>query len=128
MHCKFLYVNFYMYYVLYYTIFVMGWRPRSEIKSYHITSSFTLILTPKPDPRADPHPRFFFEFSKLLNCFVHIHPDQPNRTPRPDPPPPRFSLNFLKNFNSLFRSTLTPPPTRPPPPPFFSSPEPKANR
>ena len=27
----------YMYYVLYHTIFVMGWRPRSEIKSYHIT-------------------------------------------------------------------------------------------
>ena len=80
---------------------------------------FTSTLTPPPH-----QPEIFFcEFFQKLQFFIHIHPDPPNPTPPPlthppspspdptppPPPPPNFFfLNFHKNFNSLFTSTLTP--------------------
>ena len=95
----------------------------------HLTPSTTDPPPPPPPPphRTPPPNFFFFEFSQKLQFFVHIHPDPPpNPTPPTDPPPPPrpppqkiFFLNFYKNFNSSFKSTLTPPPTPPPnrPPP-----------
>ena len=97
-------------------------------------SLFTSTLTPPPTrplqltPPPYSPPNFFFEFSQKLQFFVHIHPDPPPPHRPPPPPPPKkkifFFLNFHKNFNSSFTSTLTPqpdPPDPPPPPPpnFF---------
>ena len=59
---------------------------------------------------------------------VHIHsnpptlPTRPHLTPPPPTTPPQkkkifFFLNFHKNFNSSFTSTLTPQPEPPPPTP-----------
>ena len=68
----------------------------------------------QPDPTPPPPPKkkiFFFEFSHKLQFFVHIHPDPPPspnpNTYEPPPPPNFFCVNFLKNFNSSFTSTLT---------------------
>ena len=101
--------------------------PHFFLNHKNFYSSFTSTLTPpQRDLSRPPTPPNFFciEFSQKLQFFVHIHPDSQPKHPQTDtahtpPALPHFFFNFLKNFNSMYTSTLTPHSPPPDTPPIF---------
>ena len=94
-HTFFHFLNIVQYLLVHCTIpSILGSHPPYPTSPPTPNIAFTSTLTPAPPTPPPPNPLRY-------------------RPPPPDPPPNFFFLNFHKNFNSSFISTLTPPQTRP---------------